>query len=328
MSLPYEGDSADPSVPGITGTNSAGGVGVSGRSIAGGIGVQGKSDGGVAGSFEGDVGVTGSLTAQNIVLGGSLSVAGAASIGNALSVTGNLTGGSLGVAGTATIDGTLGVKGEVGVGTSTPMEKLQIESGSVFVDGEGGGVIVDAQGLERVGLMKYRGFSAMLVGNSQLANPIILGRWVGGTIKRPNEVIEDLVIDPSGNVGISGSLTVMGNKGFRIDHPLNPANKYLNHFCVEGSEAKNLYDGRATLNENGEAIVELPAWFEALNKNFQYQLTPVGKFAPLYIANAVGNNRFTIAGGDPAMEVCWQVTGVRNDTYVQEHPTVLEEEKI
>jgi hypothetical protein len=95
MSLPYEGDSSDPNVPGIAGINSAGGVGVSGQSKAGGIGVQGKSDGGVAGSFEGDVGVTGSLTAQNMVLGGSLSVAGTATIGGTLGVTGQLTATSL-----------------------------------------------------------------------------------------------------------------------------------------------------------------------------------------------------------------------------------------
>lgn len=31
----------------------------------------------------------------------------------------------------------------------------------------------------------------------------------------------------TGDVTISGNLSVSGTKSFRIDHPLNPANKYL-----------------------------------------------------------------------------------------------------
>jgi hypothetical protein len=131
-----------------------------------------------------------------------------------------------------------------------------------------------------------------------------------------------------GDVNVLGNLKVSGgNKQFQIDHPLDPANRYLNHFCVESSEAKNVYDGRAKLDQKGEAVVELPPWFQVLNKNFNYQLTPVGKFAPLYIAQELSDNRFTIAGGDPGMEICWHITGVRNDAHSKDHPTAVEEEK-
>jgi microcystin-dependent protein len=60
MSLPYEGDSANQNVPGISGKNSAGGIGVSGQST-----------GGVAGFFDGEVAVTRNITAQDILLAGA-----------------------------------------------------------------------------------------------------------------------------------------------------------------------------------------------------------------------------------------------------------------
>jgi hypothetical protein len=56
-----------------------------------------------------------------------------------------------------------------------------------------------------------------------------------------------------------GDLQVSGNKQFKIDHPLDPENKYLTHFSVEAPEAKNVYDGVSTLDEGGEAVVELPS---------------------------------------------------------------------
>ena len=58
---------------------------------------------------------------------------------------------------------------------------------------------------------------------------------------------------------------------------------------------KNIYDGVATLDAKGERWVELPGWFEALNKDFRYQLTPIGAPGPnLYIASKIEDNRFRI----------------------------------
>src|SRR3712207_8303809 len=37
--------------------------------------------------------------------------------------------------------------------------------------------------------------------------------------------------------------SISGNKLFKIDHPLDPQNKYLSHTTVESSERKNVYDG-------------------------------------------------------------------------------------
>ncbi len=131
----------------------------------------------------------------------------------------------------------------------------------------------------------------------------------------------------SGNVKIVGTLTKSAG-GFKIDHPLDPENKYLYHSFVESPDMKNFYDGVVVLDENGEAWVELPEWFEALNKDFRYQLTPIGASMPgLYIAEEIKNNRFKIAGGVPGKKVSWQVTGIRNDPYARDHRIPVEEEK-
>ncbi len=130
----------------------------------------------------------------------------------------------------------------------------------------------------------------------------------------------------SGNVNVSGVLSA-STKNFKIDHPLDPANKYLFHASVESSELKTIYDGTVTLDAGGEAVVQLPEWFEALNEHFRYQLTCVGDYAPVYIAQKIRNHSFRIAGGKPGLEVSWQVTGIRHDAFATAHPLVVEVDK-
>lgn len=137
-----------------------------------------------------------------------------------------------------------------------------------------------------------------------------------------------------GNVGvtrtvnINGDLNVAGSKNFRIDHPLDPANKYLVHSCIESNERLNLYNGVALLDSDGKATVEMPSYFESLNKEFRYQLTAIGAPGPnLYVAQEVDHNQFQIAGGTPGMKVSWQITGVRHDAYAVAHPMQVEVSK-
>ena len=129
-----------------------------------------------------------------------------------------------------------------------------------------------------------------------------------------------------GDLSINGSIT-KGGGSFRIDHPLDPEHKYLSHSFVESPDMKNVYDGIATLDANGEATVELAAWFSALNRDARYQLTCIGDYAPVYIARKIQDNCFTIAGGKPGMEVSWQVTGIRQDAWARAHPICPEQEK-
>ncbi len=129
----------------------------------------------------------------------------------------------------------------------------------------------------------------------------------------------------TGTVNITGSLEATGSKNFLIPHPLDPENSYLRHAAVEAPEMLNVYNGSIVLDANGTAVVNLPDYFEALNTNFRYQLTPVGMPAPdLHIASEITNNQFTIAGGPPNLQVSWEVTGVRNDAWARTNPLEVE----
>ncbi len=130
-----------------------------------------------------------------------------------------------------------------------------------------------------------------------------------------------------GDVHVTGNLTG-GKAGMKIDHPLDPANQYLSHSFVGSSEMLNVYSGNVTLDAAGEAVVEMPDWLEALNGDFRYQLTAVGAPAPnLYVARKVQGGRFGIAGGEPGMEVSWQITAVRRDPVASREPLAVESPK-
>jgi hypothetical protein len=149
----------------------------------------------------------------------------------------------------------------------------------------------------------------------------------------------------NGKVQITGNLEKAGGS-FKIDHPLDPANKYLSHSFVESPDMKNVYDGVVVLDRKGKAEIELPDWFGALNKDFRYQLTATGAPGPnLYIAEEISeatttrnysskssnnnnnNSRFKIAGGTSGMKVSWQVTGIRRDPWANAHRIEVEEDK-
>ncbi len=130
-----------------------------------------------------------------------------------------------------------------------------------------------------------------------------------------------------GNVDITGSLS-KGGGSFKIDHPLDPENKYLSHSFVESPDMMNVYNGNVVLDAEGRAVIDLPDWFEVLNRDFRYQLTPIGAPGPnLYVASEVSGNRFEIAGGAPGMTVSWQVTGIRHDRWADSNRIQVEEDK-
>jgi hypothetical protein len=130
----------------------------------------------------------------------------------------------------------------------------------------------------------------------------------------------------TGNLYVAGNVTKAGGS-FKIDHPLDPANKFLYHSFVESPDMKNVYDGVVTLDAKGEATVTLPVWFEALNRDTRIQLTAVGQFSPLYVKTKVQNGAFSIAGGKGDQEVYWQLTGIRQDAWADAHRIPLEEAK-
>ncbi len=129
-----------------------------------------------------------------------------------------------------------------------------------------------------------------------------------------------------GNLAVAGTVS-KGGGSFKIDHPLDPENKYLYHSFVESPDMKNIYDGNVVTDEDGNATVELPDYFEALNRDFRYQLTVIGTFAQAIIASEIKDNRFTIKTNGPNVKVSWQVTGIRQDAFANKHRIPVEEEK-
>ncbi len=139
-------------------------------------------------------------------------------------------------------------------------------------------------------------------------------------------------VDSDGNGFFAGNLNVTGkvSKGsgsFKIDDPLDPANKYLSHSFVESPDMMNVYNGNITTDKHGLATVELPQYFESLNSDFRYQLTVMGQFAQAIVATKIGHNRFVIRTSKPAVEVSWQVTGIRKDAYANANRIPTEEDK-
>lgn len=116
-----------------------------------------------------------------------------------------------------------------------------------------------------------------------------------------------------------GNLGATGTKTFIIDHPADPENKMLKHFSVESNEVLNLYRGVVTLNANGQAVVELPDYFDMINTNFSYQLTAIGTPQQPYVLSEIAGNSFGVAGA-PNTKVSWTVYADRNDLYLQQNP--------
>ncbi len=157
-----------------------------------------------------------------------------------------------------------------------------------------------------------------LDGQDALANAVFMLRSSDGTVP--------LIASEGGDLSILGNLS-KGGGSFKIDHPLDPENKYLYHSFVESPDMMNIYNGNVVLDKNGQANIEMPTWFEALNRDFRYQLTPIGAAADLYVAHEMKNGSFSIAGGTAGLKVSWQVTGIRHDPYANHHRVPVEVEK-
>jgi hypothetical protein len=116
-----------------------------------------------------------------------------------------------------------------------------------------------------------------------------------------------------------GNTGATGVKAFTIDHPEDPGNKVLRHFSVESNEVLNLYRGIVTLDGSGQAIVELPTYFDLINTNVSYQLTAIGTPQLPYVLTEIQGNTFEVAG-EPNTKVSWTIYADRNDEYLQQHP--------
>ena len=180
--------------------------------------------------------------------------------------------------------------GKVGLGTAMPSQMLEVvgtvKATSFSGDGSGltGVTLADAS-VTTVKLnidanlnmhdknLSFRGDiyhglgwygAGKLFGTSNPDGPVLFGNMGGilGT-NAANVQKQALTWDNNGNVSVTGTLS-KGSGSFKIDHPLDPKNKYLYHSFVESPDMMNIYNGNITTDANGFATVEMPDWFEAL----------------------------------------------------------------
>ncbi len=161
-------------------------------------------------------------------------------------------------------------------------------------------------------------YELQLDANDDIANATFIIRNSDGQVP--------VIATEEGDLGILGHLS-KGSGSFKIDHPLDPKNKYLYHSFVESPDMMNIYNGNITLDEHGEAEVRMPDWFNPLNRDFRYQLTAIGDPAVLYIKEEIDQGVFAIGGGKPGLKVSWQVTGIRQDRYANKYRLPVEVDK-
>jgi trimeric autotransporter adhesin len=352
------GISADPNGNGVFGINNAktGGAGVIGSANA----TSGQTSGvfGVAKSkTTGAAGVFGSeLAKTGLVYGvggfaaststGATGVAGfeAATTGQVFGVTGSTnsttnfsvgvsgiegatTGAVFGVSGEtpSTTDGATGVSGfeSATTGAVTGVSGATSSTSGTGVDGNATATSGPTIGVRGVATSPA-GAAGLFINLSGGTSQVLIGSGANS--------VQVFSVDASGNGFYAGNLNVTGKltKGsgsFKIDHPLDPANKYLSHSFVESPDMMNVYNGNITTDKHGMATVALPSYFEALNADFRYQLTVIGQFAQAIVQQEIKSNQFTIKTNKPGVKVSWQVTGIRHDAYADANRIPVEEEK-
>ena len=95
---------------------------------------------------------------------------------------------------------------------------------------------------------------------------------------------------------VSGSVTESSG-AFKIDQPLDPVNRYPHPSLLESPDMMNICSDNIALDANGEAVVQVPAGFESLNREFRHQLTALGTPGPgLYIAEEIGGEKHSETG--------------------------------
>jgi hypothetical protein len=202
----------------------------------------------------------------------------------------------------------------VGINIVTPSHKLHVLHGGtsgVRVQSTAGYSVVDIDAfngdaglrLQRAGVFNW------LIRNNVANNNLDFFEFGGGstrmTIQKNTGFVGINNSSPTTRLFINGDFSVTGIKAFTIDHPLDPEHKMLHHFAVESNEVLNSYSGNVVTNEKGKAEVKLPDYFEAINKDYRYQLTVIGSFARAIISREIKGNTFEVATDEPNIKISW-----------------------
>jgi hypothetical protein len=228
------------------------------------------------------------------------------------------------------------VNGNVGIGTTNPQNgRLDVRVGQghtavaavgkVDVEGYQGYPSIDVRG--QIDIEAREGYAGLIIEQK----PAYSAAKIHGTL-RVKGYEGYSAIYTEGNVRVIGTITGRAQI-VTIDHPEDPANRYLSHTAVESPEMTTFYDGTIVTDDQGEATVELPSYFEKLNGDrhydgeFRYQLTPVGCLAVAIVVDEIEHNRFTIRTDKPNVKVSWQVTGIRQDAWANANRIAAEVDK-
>lgn len=302
---------------GISGTSTNGtgisGTATSGKGISGtattGTGVYGTGAIGVSGLSTTGTAVQGISSNSNGVYGsGATGVYGSSTDGTGVKGSSNTSYGAYGTSGSSYgVYGTSNTSSGVYGSTNSTSNMSGVHGVSNGVSSGSVGVLGEINALGLAGVAGY-GYTS---GYGVYASGAGIGLYCTGAAVFLN------------NVQVNGFITKSGG-GYLVDHPSDPANKYLNHCFVESPEMKNVYDGVVVLDMNGTATVTMPSYFEAANSDYRYQLTAVGAAMPnLHVSAKINGGQFTVAGGVAGAEVSWQITGVRADKWaLANHPGV------
>jgi hypothetical protein len=223
--------------------------------------------------------------------------------------------------------------GFVGIGTGSPLATLEVDSrgsdagrfvGGPSTSGSPGFGVVAYGGDDNSNIfVSHGGPGGFFHGGNSTNNQGFTGDGIWAVPGLSGGAATGYAGYFYGDVHVAGQITA-DIKDFKIDHPLDPANKYLYHSSVESSEMMNIYTGNVTTDSQGDAVIQLPDWFETLNGDFRYQLTVIGQFAQAIVASKIASNQFHIKTDKSNVEVSWQVTGLRRDAYAKAHPLQVE----
>jgi hypothetical protein len=225
--------------------------------------------------------------------------------------------------------------GTVSIGTSTPGPyDLQVIGSSTVIYGHSISTLTDSVGV------LGRSSSPQGIGVYGHATAFPNGVSYGGFFESASRTGTGVFGICTGEIGVNygvrgvassasafavygvGNLGASGTKSFRIDHPFDPENKYLLHYCSESPMPQNFYVGNVVTDAKGYAWVELPNYFAEINANFKYQLTVVddsesATFVQVKVGRKIRGNRFLIMSSAPNVEISWRVDADRNDLYVR-----------
>ncbi|RIK66749.1 MAG: hypothetical protein DCC65_08445 [Planctomycetota bacterium] len=240
--------------------------------------------------------------------------------------------------------------GNVGIGTNTPTARLHVRNEALSLQSsalESDDIVIESTDAS-LGLYSTSAtpFGSAISLKEIDGTGLIVNTWgmyrrttpSGAALRFSYGTSEDysanavmMELGTTGNLSVTGTVTP-GGASFKIDHPLDPENKYLYHSFVESPDMMNVYNGNVVTDAAGYATVELPEYFEALNADFRYQLTVVDEqdsqdFVQAKVVREVENNRFVVRTSAPFAKVSWQVTGVRQDAFAEANRIVTEVEK-